>query len=138
MISTNRLRDAMHAITAKRGPFTLFALVMRTESIGMWDLVVSASWIEAARLKELKTFVELLTEAIGTDALKSFARVVTLPSSHPAVRFLVDNVPVEDGEVRMKSTDLSELEIEEVIVLRAVSGARRRSARKPDRASVVT
>ena len=37
----------------------------------------------------------------------------------PTVRFFLTNVPVEDGERRIQSTDLFGMQIEEAIILRA-------------------
>jgi hypothetical protein len=128
VIATNALRDAMHDIAAQKGDFTLFALFRRADALGTWDLVVSAPWIESGKLKATSEFVNLLAESIGTESLKQFARVQTVSEDSPAVKFLLANLPVDDGEFRLKSnTDLFGLEIEEAIIFRA----KRPNAKKP-------
>ena len=127
MIPTSALRDAMHDIAAKKGDFTLFALFRRADALGTWDLVVSAPWIESGKLKATSEFVNLLAESIGTESLKQFARVQTVGEDSPAVKFILTNLPVDDGEFRLQSTALFGLEIEEAIIFRA----KRPNAKKP-------
>ena len=51
MINTNLLRKAMDEIAAKKGEFTLFALLKRPDAFGEWDLVVSSWGAGASRLR---------------------------------------------------------------------------------------
>src|SRR5712691_8406089 len=106
MISTVKLRKAMREIAAKKGDFTLFALFMRADAPGTWDLVVSAPWLESGKLKATGELVRLLADSIGTEALQQFSRVATVGSDNPAVRFILANLPIDDGELRVGSTDL--------------------------------
>ena len=115
----NALRNAMHQIAAKKGDFTLFALVMRADAPGTWDLVVSAPWLQSGKLKATSELVELLAESIGTESLQQFARVATVGSDNPTVKFILANLPVDDGELDVRSTDLFGLQIEEAIIFRA-------------------
>ena len=130
MITTSVLRDAMHEIAAKKGDFTLFALFKRADAPGTWDLVVSAPWIESGKLKATSEFVNLLTDSIGTQALEQFARVQTVSADSPAVKFILANLPVDDGELRVQSTDLFGLQIDEAIIFRAKRPESRRNGRK--------
>jgi hypothetical protein len=119
VIATTALRHAMHDIAAKKGEFTLFALFRRADAPGTWDLVVSAPWIESGKLKTTSEFVKLLADSIGTESLNQFARVQTVSEESPAVKFLLANCPVDDREIRLQSTDLFGLDIEEAIIFRA-------------------
>lgn len=109
----------MHEIAAKKGDFTLFALLSRTHSPGGWDLVVSAPWIEAGQLKAVEELVELLTKSLGKGSLHEFSRIATVGSDERAVKFILENLPVEDGELRVRNTDLFGLQIENGIIFRA-------------------
>lgn len=123
MISTNKLRKAMREITAKKGDFTLFGLFMRVDAPGTWDLVVSAPWLEEGKLKALAEFTELLAASIGEQSLKEFSRVVTLNRRDATLNSLVSTFSVDDGEVRVKRSNLFGLEIEDGIILRAKRAA---------------
>ena len=120
MISTKKLRKAMHEITAKKGEFTLFALIKRGDSSGgEWDLVVSAPWLETGKLKALGEFVELLGKSLGESNLRDFSRVQTVGGDDPTLNAIVSEFPVEDGERPMSRPGLFGLEIEDAIILRA-------------------
>src|SRR5438046_455794 len=54
--------------------------------------------------------------AVATDAR---LRVQTVSEDSPAVKFFLANLPADDAEFRLKSTDLFGLEIEEAIIFRA-------------------
>jgi hypothetical protein len=123
MISTNKLRKAMREIAAKKGDFTLFGLFMRADAPGTWDLVVSAPWLEEGKLKALAEFTELLAESIGEQSLKEFSRVVTLNRRDTTLNSLVSTFSVDDGEVRVKRSNLFGLEIEDGIIFRAKRAA---------------
>jgi hypothetical protein len=109
----------MHEIAAKKGDFTLFALFMRSDAPGTWDLVVSAPWLEDGKLKATSELVELLSDSIGVAALHEFSRIATVGKDHPAVKFILATLPVDDGELRVRSTDLFGLQIDEAIIFRA-------------------
>lgn len=130
VIPTGVLRKAMHEIAAQKGDFTLFALFRRADAPGTWDLVVSAPWLEGGKLKALGQLVELLARSIGRESLSQFSRVEMVPSDNRTVKFILDNIPIDDGERRIQSTDLFGLQIEEAIILRAKRPIQRRPARK--------
>jgi hypothetical protein len=119
MINTNVLRKAMREIAAKKGDFTLFALLMRADALGTWDLVVSAPWLEGGKLKATGEFIHLLAQSISEESLQQFARVVALDGDAPEVRFILENLPVEDGELHVQSTKLFGLQIQTAIIFRA-------------------
>ncbi len=121
MINTNLLRKAMDEIAAKKGDFTLFALLMRPDALGQWDLVVSAPWLESGSLKATREFVRMLTRSIGEEFLQQLSRVVALSSDEPRVKFIRQNFPVVEGEreLKVQSIDLLGLDIQEAVILRA-------------------
>ena len=125
MISTKKLRKAMHDIAAKRGEFTLFALFMRADSsVGLWDLVVSAPWLETGNLKALREFIEVLSKSLGESNLRDVSRVETVGDDDPTLSLILSRFPVEDGELRVSKLRLFGLEIEDAIILRAKRPAR--------------
>ena len=137
MTATHALRRAMHEIAARKGSFTLFALFMRADAPfmraddpGTWDLVVSAPWLDRGKLKALGELVDLLAKSIGRQALQQFSRVEAVPGNHPSVQFILRDIPVEDGERQVQSTDLFGLEIERGIIFRAWRPAAKKPASK--------
>ena len=127
MINTNVLRKAMREIAANRGNFTLFALLMRADGTGTWDLVVSAPWLESGKLRATSEFVRLLAQSIGEESLQQFSRVLALNSADAPLKFILENIPVEDGEIRIENTDLLGMQIKEGIILRSMKPKPQRS-----------
>lgn len=123
MISTNKLRKAMREIAEKKGDFTFFAIFLRADALGNWDLVVSAPWLEERRLKPLGEFIDLLTKSIGRQSLRHFARIVTLNPRDPSLKKVVSAYSVDDGEVRVQHSKLFGLDIEDAIIMRAKKAA---------------
>jgi hypothetical protein len=68
----------MRDIAAKKGDFTLFAKIRRADAPGTWDLVVSAPWLEAGKLKATSELVELLSDSVGENSLHEFSRIQTV------------------------------------------------------------
>jgi hypothetical protein len=131
MINTDRIRKAMHEMAARKGDFTLFALLRRADAVGgMWDLVVAAPWFKNSTLAATQEVVDLLTKSMGRKALLQFSRIVALAGDDPIVRFFLKNVPVEDGERGLQSTDLFGMQIEQAIIFRAKQPERARPRSK--------
>jgi hypothetical protein len=126
----------MDKIAAKKGEFTLFALLRRADALGGWDLVVSAPWLESGNLKATRGLVRMLARWMGEESLQQFSRVVALDSDEPRVRFIRENFPVRkgEGERTVQSIDLLGLQIEKAIILRAEK-PRSRPAVLPNTAS---
>src|SRR5208282_263792 len=108
MINTTLLRKAMNEMAAKKGEFTLFALLKRPGAFGDWDVVVSAPWLGSGSLKVTREFVRMLTRSMGEGFLQQLSRVVALASDEPRVKFIRENLAFEKkkGELRVQSIDL--------------------------------
>lgn len=127
-METTQLRKAMREIAREKGDFTLFGLFMRSDAPGTWDLVVSAPWLEKGKLKALNEFVQLLSDAIGKQALSNFSRIQTIDSDSPGLTSLLRAFNVEDDEVRVQNSNLFGLQIEDAFIFRAKRPAHRRTA----------
>jgi hypothetical protein len=130
MINPKVLGKVMHDLAAERGEFTLFALLMRANGLDMWDLVVSAPWLEGGKLKATSEFVRLLTQSIGKKSLPQFARVVVLSGIVVPVKYILEIIPLEDCEILIQSFNLQGMQIEKAIIFRAMK-AKPRSSRQP-------
>lgn len=130
MIDINRLRKAMRHISSKKGDFTLFALFKRENGLGKWDLIVSAPWLEGANLETRGELVDLLGKSMGRKSFIDLARVEPIPGNNPTIKFILKNYPVDDGELRIPTTGLFDLPIEEAIILRAKRPVPKKPARR--------
>src|ERR1035438_812464 len=89
MISTNQFRKAMHAIAAKKGDFTLFALFQRANGLGNWDLVVAAPWLKTGGYRDISKVVDGVEEAIGRRHFRHLAQVAVVDEKQPEVKSIL-------------------------------------------------
>jgi hypothetical protein len=124
MIPTSKLRKAMRDISAKKGPFIFFGVLLRENSVGgEWDLVVSAPWLKAYDRKSFSEFAKLFAKSLGNKAIVQLARISVVPPTDPTLRKLISAHSVDDGEVRIERTTLFGNEIDDGIILRAKRAA---------------
>lgn len=119
MIDVEKFRRAMRKIATKKGPFTLFALFLRENAVGGWDLVVSSSWLEAASLKRLTEFTNALKAIVGTKQLLELAQVVTIDKDDPALKAVLSKVQIDDGLVEVHQVVFFDQPIRHAIFLTA-------------------
>ena len=123
MIATNRFRKAMRDISAQKGDFTFFALFLRSNAPGTWDLVVAAPWLKEGTLEDLRKFTKLLAKSVGERSLSQLARIVTINDRDPRLKAIMSRFPVEDGDISIQGSVFFGLDIEEAIIMRAKRAA---------------
>ena len=114
-----KLEVVARAVEVKRGPFALFGLFMREDSPRLWDLVVSAPWLEEGGLTALREFVKTLASVIGQEAVRSLSRVVTLNRDEPALHAILAEVGEAPLPLSKQGHNLFGLPIEDAYILRA-------------------
>ncbi len=114
------LYELMKKLETKKGPFTFFALFLREESPGLWDLVVSAPWLhEGSKLAVLDELAKELADALGKQALMSFSRIVTLEQDSRTLQAILDEVGTVRRPTKMSGRDLFGLSIGEAYIMKA-------------------
>lgn len=113
------LDRVIRKIEERRGPFVLVGLLLREDSAGMWDLVISAPWLEKGKLKALGDFVKDVADAAGEGFVREFSRIVTLTRKDRALRAILDETRHASMPYRKAGRDLFGLPVEQAYVLRA-------------------
>jgi len=119
MIPTDKLRQFMEQVEAQKGRFTLFGVFMREDSPGRWDLVVSAPWLEAGKLKALGEFAEKMSKEFGLEEVMSFSRIVTLNRDDPVLQAILTKVAPVKKLWKKQERNLFGLPLEHAVILRA-------------------
>ena len=119
MIQIEKFRRVMQDISAERGEFVLFGLFLREEAPDKWDLVISAPWIEADKLKALREFIEKATPIVGNEGLLALSRIVTLSPDDPNLETMLQAVQVDNGPLELWHPDFFGLDIKHAYILRA-------------------
>ena len=119
MIQIEKFRRVMQDVSATRGEFVLFGLFLREEAPDKWDLVISAPWLEAEKLKALREFVEKATPIVGSQELLVLSRIVTLSPDDSNLDALLQAVQVDNGPLELWNPDFFGLDIKHAYILRA-------------------
>jgi len=115
-----KLRQIEVEISAEKGDFTLFALIEREDSLGKWDVVVSANWIG----KNEKSLIEMLAskihESLSKEEQITISRIVVLSPSDALVRNL-NMIGVEHGVVKLPNNIFNGILIREAYLITSKS-----------------
>jgi hypothetical protein len=119
VIEPKKLDRVLRSIEAERGPFVLAGLFMREDSPRLWDLVVSAPWLQRGKLAALHEFVERLSDALGQEEVMSLSRIVPLNRRDPALKAILHELGTITQPVEKVGHSLFGLPLEHAYVLRA-------------------
>lgn len=94
-----RLKRIEQQISAERGPFELFALFRRDNGLNMWDIFVSAKWLDLERdkLAALKMITRPLNKEFPEGEIIQFSGIVVIKRDNPGLREIHSAVQVEHG-----------------------------------------
>ena len=93
----NKLKSALKDLETEDGIVLLFALFLREEALGKWDLLVSASWLDSRTLDSYERISKAVQKYLDDKEIVQLARIVILDADDPAVAFLQDLHPVPNG-----------------------------------------
>jgi hypothetical protein len=82
-------------LSKKKGPFDLFAMVMREDLSDKWDILVAADWIENNFDSSLKFISKELTKKLSSDELSAISKVVLLSIFDPRVKSVQKLMEIE-------------------------------------------
>ena len=104
-------------ISADKGEFALFALFLREDAQDRWDLVVSASWIEADKKKALDYLVNQLQPRLKPQELLSISRIVLIDEDNPALEAIHKAIRAEHGTTEVRNSNFFGLQIEHAYII---------------------
>ena len=92
-----RLRITEKEMANEKGPFLLFALILREDAPDLWDLVVSAPWIESNKAKALAYIASKVKEALPEEEITKLSRIALIDPNNPALEAVQKTIHVEPG-----------------------------------------
>jgi hypothetical protein len=112
-------------IAAEKGNFVLFALIKRAEGIGLWDIVISASWFGTDDKKTLDYMTRKFSEKLTPEDMMLISQIVPFPPTDPLVKEILNIVhqrvqqPVMHGHVELSAWTLSSMPISLAYIMTA-------------------
>lgn len=101
----------------EKGPFDLFALFLREDAPGKWDLVVAAEWIEKNKQEALKYISDALKTKLSQSELIKLSRISIIDESNPALGALQSAMHVEHGMADIKDSNFFGLQIKHAYLI---------------------
>jgi hypothetical protein len=88
-------------VSAEKGEFTLFALLKPANSIGEWDFVVSAPWMDEDAGAAIDLVADRLKAICTKEEMVQISRIVVIETYHPELSDLLEDFAVEHGMLKM-------------------------------------
>lgn len=119
------------ALSAEKGAFSLFALLLREDAAEKWDLVVSAPWVESDKEAALRLVSARVREVLSPSELLAVSRIVLVEPTSPAVVAINRATRAEHSTVEVRDSNFFGLAIKHAHIFASV----RPDAAAPPKAS---
>jgi hypothetical protein len=106
-------------VAAEKGAFRFFALFLREDSPGNWDLLVSAPWLEAAQADGMDYLAKQVQARLNTQELLSLSRLVFIGEHTPGLLEMLRAANVQHGKVEMGGGNFLGLDIKHGYIITA-------------------
>lgn len=112
-----KLQTLERKAAEEKGAFLLFALFLREDAPDVWDLLVSAPWIEVDKGSALRYLAEKLNTVATPEELTSLSRIVLIDQSNPALAAMQSALNIEHGAAEVQSSNFFGLQIKHAYVI---------------------
>jgi hypothetical protein len=119
----DKLKMVEKVIAEEKGDFILFAIVQREDGIGLWDLLLSASWFGVKETETLDFIVGKIKEVLTSDEMMLLSRIVLFPQNDPRVQQILQLVPrpIYHENVSLSSLTLSSMPVSHAHIITATT-----------------
>lgn len=108
-------------ISQEKGAFNLFALFLREDAQGKWDVVVAAPWAEEDKKSALSYLANKLQKEFMPNELIQLSRIVIVERSNPALPAINQAVRVEHSSTEVKDSNFFGLQIKHAYIITSQS-----------------
>lgn len=110
-VLVEKLRTIEQRLSQEKGEFLLFALFLREDSPDVWDLLVSAPWIEKDKPQALRTIVQNVRREFTDQEMVLLSRVVLIEESNPALGAVQSAIHIVHGSIEVQNSNFFGLQI---------------------------
>lgn len=121
--TAEKLRKIEVELAAKKGPFTLFALIERDDSWGNWDVVVAADWVANNVKSTVETIASEIKKKLSREEQLMISRILVLDPSDNLVQNL-NMIRAEHGLIRLTNNTYNGVSMKEVYLITSQPGGR--------------
>lgn len=116
----NKFVNIERTLSVSKGPFSLFALFLREDAPGVWDLVVAAPWLYSDKQEGIRIISEAMGDQLSQEDLKKLSRIVIIDWENPALEGLHQAIQTEHSPVEMKDSNFFGLQIKRAFLITSV------------------
>lgn len=104
-------------LSKQKGPFLLFALLLREDALDVWDILVSAPWIDMDRGAGLRLIVDRLSKMASPAEMSQISKVVIVDRYNPALKSLQAAFDVRNADIEVKNSEFFGFRISRAIII---------------------
>ena len=101
----------------EKGEYDLFALFLREDSSGKWDILVAAEWISEDKQRALQYLSQIVQQSFSPDELLKISRIVIIEEDEPALPAIQQTVTCEHSSIEIKDANFFGLEIKHAYLI---------------------
>lgn len=87
-------------VAKEKGSFVLFGLFEREDTPNMWDMVISASWLDVKKKENYDYFARKINAKLTAQEVVMLSRIVLLAPSEPFVERVTSAVKTQHNNPR--------------------------------------
>jgi hypothetical protein len=106
-----KLQRIERRLSAERGPFELFAAFGPDSTLRLWDLLVTAPWLDDWGLPEMQIIASQLNAEFALPEILKFSRVAIIEHDNPGLQAIHSAVEVEHGLREFRNVTFFDVEI---------------------------
>jgi hypothetical protein len=114
-----KLESMEREVAAEKGPFRFFALFLRDDSPGKWDLLLSASWLEANQADGMDYLAKQVQSRLDTEELLLLSRLVFIGEHAPGLVAVLNACKTQHNTVELGGGNYFGLEIKHAYIITA-------------------
>jgi len=112
-----KLRNIERELSQSKGPFELFALFLREDAPGKWDLIISADWARSDKRAAINLIVEKIGGVFTDQEMLLLSRLVVLDKDDATLKALHSAVQVEHGLAEVSDSNFFGLAIKHAYLI---------------------
>jgi len=112
-----KLKNSEVTMANEKGPFDLFALFLRDDAPGKWDLVVAADWIKNNKEESLKYIAGFVQKVLSKDEVLKLSRIVLIDEKNPALDIMQRAIDIEHGIAEIQDSNFFGLQIKHAFLI---------------------
>ena len=123
----DKLKNLEKTVSSKKGPFHLFALLLREDASDVWDLIVSSPWASKDKTSALQYISKQLNKILSPNQMLKLSRIVIIEPGDPALEVMHKTIQAEHGTAELRDCNLFGLQIKHAFI---ITSKRRNSPNK--------